>query len=49
MKANFAAAITSPLAEFLETEAGNMTLGMSSKEFDEAARAFLAGRPPHFT
>ena len=49
MKANFAAAITAPLAEFLETEAGNMTLGMSSKEFEEAARAFLAGRPPHFT
>ena len=49
MKANFAAAITAPLAEFLETEAGNMTLGMSGKEFDEAARAFLAGRPPHFT
>lgn len=49
MKANFAAAVTSPLAEFLDTEAGNMTLGMSSKEFDEAARAFLAGRPPHFS
>jgi 2-(1,2-epoxy-1,2-dihydrophenyl)acetyl-CoA isomerase len=49
MKANFAAALTSPLAEFLDTEAGNMTLGMSTKEFDEAARAFLEGRPPHFT
>jgi 2-(1,2-epoxy-1,2-dihydrophenyl)acetyl-CoA isomerase len=49
MKANFAAALTSPLAEFLDTEAANMTVGMSSKEFDEAARAFLAGRPPHFT
>ena len=49
MKANFAAAVTSPLAEFLDTEAGNMTLGMSSKEFDEAARAFLTGRPPDFT
>jgi 2-(1,2-epoxy-1,2-dihydrophenyl)acetyl-CoA isomerase len=49
MKANFAAAVTSPLAEFLDTEAGNMTLGMSTKEFDEAARAFLAGRPPDFT
>lgn len=49
MKANFAAAVTSPLAEFLDTEAGNMTLGMSSKEFDHAARAFLAGRPPDFT
>jgi 2-(1,2-epoxy-1,2-dihydrophenyl)acetyl-CoA isomerase len=49
MKANFAAAVTSPLAEFLDTEAGNMTLGMSSKEFDEAARAFLAGHPPDFT
>jgi len=49
MKANFAAAVTSPLAEFLGTEAANMTLGMSSKEFDEAARAFLAGRLPDFT
>ena len=49
MKANFAAAVSSPLAEFLESEAGNMTLGMSGKEFDEAARAFLAGRPPHFS
>ena len=46
MKANFEAALTSPLAEFLDTEAGNMTLGISSKEFDEAARAFLAGQPP---
>ena len=33
----------------LDTEAGNMTLGMSTKEFDEAARAFLAGRPPDFS
>ena len=48
MKANFAAAITSPLAEFLDAEAANMTLGMSSKEFDRAARAFLAGRAPDF-
>lgn len=48
MKANFAAAVTSPLADFLGTEAGNMVLGMSTKEFDEAARAFLDGRPPHF-
>lgn len=46
MKANFEAAATSPLAEFLDTEADNMTLGMSTKEFDEAARAFLARRPP---
>jgi 2-(1,2-epoxy-1,2-dihydrophenyl)acetyl-CoA isomerase len=49
MKANFAAAVTSPLAEFLDTEAANMTRGMLTKEFDEAARAFLAGRPPDFT
>jgi len=49
MKANFAAAVTSPLAEFLDTEAANMTLGMSTKDFDEAARAFLDGRPPDFT
>jgi 2-(1,2-epoxy-1,2-dihydrophenyl)acetyl-CoA isomerase len=49
MKANFAAAVTSSLAEFLDTEAGNMTLGMSTKEFQEAARAFLEGRPPDFT
>jgi 2-(1,2-epoxy-1,2-dihydrophenyl)acetyl-CoA isomerase len=49
MKANFAAALTSPLAEFLDTEAAHMTLGMSTKEFDEAARAFLDGRPPDFT
>ncbi len=49
MKANFAAALTSPLAEFLDTEAGNMTLGMSSKEFDQAARAFLTGQPPNFS
>lgn len=48
MKANFAAAVTSPLAEFLDTEAGNMTLGMSTKEFEQAARAFLAGRLPDF-
>jgi 2-(1,2-epoxy-1,2-dihydrophenyl)acetyl-CoA isomerase len=46
MKANFAAALTTPLAEFLDIEAANMTLGMSTKEFDESARAFLAGRPP---
>ena len=45
MKANFAAAVTSRLAGFLDTEATNMTLGMSTKEFDEAARAFLGGRP----
>ena len=43
MKANFAAALTSPLAEFLDTEAANMTLGMSTKEFEQAARAFLDG------
>ena len=49
MKANFAAALTSPLGEFLDTEAGNMILGMSTKEFDEAARAFLAGCPPDFS
>jgi 2-(1,2-epoxy-1,2-dihydrophenyl)acetyl-CoA isomerase len=49
MKANFAAAVTSPLAEFLDTEAGNMTLGMSSKEFEQAARAFLEGRRPDFS
>ena len=49
MKANFAAAVTSSLAEFLDTEAANMTLGMSTKEFDRAARAFLHGRPPDFT
>ena len=48
MKANFAAAVTSPLAEFLDIEAANMTLGMSTKEFHEAARAFLHGRPPDF-
>lgn len=49
MKANFAAAVASPLAEFLDTEAANMTLGISSKEFEAAARAFLGGRPPDFT
>ena len=40
-RANFAAALTSPLAEFLDIEAANMTRGMSTKEFDEAVRAFL--------
>ncbi|MDQ1517344.1 MAG: 2-(1,2-epoxy,2-dihydrophenyl)acetyl-CoA isomerase [Actinomycetota bacterium] len=49
MKANFAAALTSPLAEFLETEAHNMILGMSTKEFEEGAQAFLEGRAPDFT
>lgn len=49
MKANFAAALTSPLAEFLDIEAANMTVGLSSKEFGEAARAFLRGCPPDFT
>jgi 2-(1,2-epoxy-1,2-dihydrophenyl)acetyl-CoA isomerase len=49
MKANFAAAVTSPLAEFLDTEAANMTVGMSTKEFEEAARAFLRGDAPDFT
>jgi 2-(1,2-epoxy-1,2-dihydrophenyl)acetyl-CoA isomerase len=48
MKANFAAAVTSPLADFLDTEATNMTLGMSSKEFQAAARAFLEGVEPDF-
>lgn len=49
MKANFTAALTSPLPEFLETEAHHMILGLSSKEFEEAAQAFLEGRPPDFT
>ncbi len=49
MKANFAAALTSPLAEFLDTEAHNMILGMSTKDFEEGAQAFLEGRAPDFT
>lgn len=49
MKANFASALTSPLAEFLDTEAANMILGMSTKECEAAARAFVDGRPPDFT
>jgi 2-(1,2-epoxy-1,2-dihydrophenyl)acetyl-CoA isomerase len=49
MKANFAVALTTPLAEFLDIEAHHMTLGMSTKEFEEGARAFLEGRAPDFT
>jgi 2-(1,2-epoxy-1,2-dihydrophenyl)acetyl-CoA isomerase len=49
MKANFAAALTSPLAEFLDTEAHHMILGMSTKDFEEGAQAFLEGRAPDFT
>jgi 2-(1,2-epoxy-1,2-dihydrophenyl)acetyl-CoA isomerase len=49
MKANFAAALTSPLSEFLDIEAYHMVLGLSSKEFEEGAQAFLEGRPPDFT
>jgi 2-(1,2-epoxy-1,2-dihydrophenyl)acetyl-CoA isomerase len=49
MKANFAAALTSPLPEFLDTEAHHMILGLSNKEFEEGAQAFLEGRPPDFT
>jgi len=44
MKANFAAALTEPLGTYLETEAANMILGMSSKEFEAAARAFVERR-----
>jgi len=44
MKANFAACLAEPLGEFLDTEAANMILGMSTKEFEVAARAFVEGR-----
>lgn len=49
MKANFAASLTEPLGEFLDTEATNMILGMSTKEFEAAARAFVEGRGPGCT
>jgi len=46
MKANFAAALSTPLEEFLDSEATNMILGMETKEFEGAARAFVEGRLP---
>ena len=49
MKANFAAALSEPLGEFLDTEAAHMILGMSTKEFEVAARAFVEGRRPDCT